>query len=275
MGAVHTDVEPEGRLEEVYGYRTYITGDKDQRSKSAILYLPDFFSLKLVNNKLLADRYAKETGCKVLIPDIVPGGGADAGYLAHMDVVMDAKAGYLSKFWAILNVLTLLPAVLMGKPGPVMPEIIRYARAMKKDLPDGGKLGVCGFCWGGYGSTNLCKVPLEDEGSTALIDAQFTGHPSFMTMPDMFVDNIKAFKVPFSAAIAETDNQVNEKLALEAEAALREKVGPAEENRYEIKIYKGAAHGFCVRNRPTVKEEADASEAACKQAVDWFNKYLN
>jgi dienelactone hydrolase len=274
-GAVHTDAEPQGRLEEIYGYKTYITGDVDQRSESAILYLPDFFSLQLVNNKLLADRYAKETGCKVLIPDIVPGAGAHPGYLAHMDIVMDPNAGILSKIWAILNVLPLFPKVMMGKPAPVMPEIIRIARAMKKDLPKGGKLGVCGFCWGGYGAVNLMSVPTEEGGSTPLIDASFTGHPSFMTMPDMFVDNVKAFKVPLSAAIAETDNQVNEKLALEAEAELREKVGSAEENRYEIKIYKGAVHGFCVRNRPSVQVEAEASETAAKQAVEWFKKYLN
>jgi dienelactone hydrolase len=274
-GAVHTDAEPQGRLEELYGYKTYITGDTDQRSKSTILYLPDFFSLQLVNNKLLADRYAKETGCKVLIPDIVPGAGAHPGYMLHMDVILDPNASYLSKFWAILNVLPLVPKVMMGRPAPVMPEIIRIARAIRKDLPEGGKLGVCGFCWGGYGAVNLMSVPLEEGGSTPLIDAVFTGHPSFLTMPDMFVDNVKAFKVPLSVAIAETDNQVNEKMALEAEAVLREKVGGGEENGYEIKIYKGAVHGFCVRCRPGVEVEARASEEAAGQGVDWFKRYLN
>ncbi len=71
-GAAHNHAEPKGTIETIHGIRTYVAGGSDPaRSKSAIIYLPDGFSLKLVNNKLLADEYAAGTGCKVYIPDVV------------------------------------------------------------------------------------------------------------------------------------------------------------------------------------------------------------
>jgi hypothetical protein len=71
-GAAHNHAEPKGTMETIHGMRTYVAGGSDPaRSKSAIIYLPDAFSLKLVNNKLLADEYAAGTGCKVYIPDVV------------------------------------------------------------------------------------------------------------------------------------------------------------------------------------------------------------
>lgn len=53
---VHNHAEAIGQFETLYGWKTYVTGDAN--AKSAILYLPDAFGLKLVNNKLLAGRYA-------------------------------------------------------------------------------------------------------------------------------------------------------------------------------------------------------------------------
>lgn len=165
--------------------------------------------------------------------------------------------------------------VFYAGPEKAFPDILRYARAVKKDLPEGAKLGVCGFCWGGYGSTNLCAEPAVEGGNEPLIGAQFTGHPSRLKVPDMIVNAVSKFRVPYSAAIAQNDFQVDEKLGLEIEAALTEKVGPAGENDWQINIYKGASHGFSVRARPHVELEIEAYHVSAKQAVDWFNKYLN
>ncbi len=107
-----------------------------------------------------------------------------------------------------------------------------------------------------------------------MIDAQFTGHPSRLNVPDDILNAVSKYKVPYSAAIAEIDFQVDEKLGLEVEAGLRDKVGAAEDHDWQIKFYKGASHGFCVRARPHVQKEVEAFHAAARQAIDWFNKYL-
>ena len=164
--------------------------------------------------------------------------------------------------------------IIGGAPG-AFPEVLRYAREMKADMAEGGKLGVCGFCWGGYGSTNLCCETSVEGGEERLIDAQFCGHPSALKTPDMIVEAIKKYKVPYSCAVAELDFMYNEKVALETEAVLRKEVGVAEENDYEQVVYKGANHGFCVRAKPGDEKDNDGYHKAAKQAVDWFNKYLN
>lgn len=58
---------PVGTYKQLHGYNTYITPATPSPTAHTILYLPDVFSHKLVNNQLLADRYAAETGCTVIV----------------------------------------------------------------------------------------------------------------------------------------------------------------------------------------------------------------
>ena len=44
-----------------------------QPSKSAVVLLTDIFGLPLVNCKIMADRFAKEVGCDVWVPDMFNG----------------------------------------------------------------------------------------------------------------------------------------------------------------------------------------------------------
>lgn len=275
QGSKHDFADPQGHFETVYGINTYVTGDQNATSKSVILYLPDFFSINLVNNKILADRYAKGTGCKVLFPDLIAGGGANVDSLVYLDYFTDKNASIWTKIWAIWGMLPILWLMRSEGPEGKFPTVLKYARAIKKDLGPGGKLGVAGFCWGGYGSTMLCLEKAVEGGSENLIDAQFNAHPSKLKLPDNIVDAIAKGKVPYSCAVAETDMMLDEKKGREVEAAVRERVGPPEGNNYEFVHYKGAVHGFAVRARPSVKEDMELYEKATKQAVDWYNKYLN
>ena len=270
-GSVHDHAEPTGHFDTLYGWKTYISGDVN--AKSAILYLPDAFGLKLVNNKLLADRYAAGTGCKVLIPDLLWRGGADPSYMDAVEKFMTPGASFFAKLWYFFQIApTIIPFMIFGAAPKTYPEILKYARAMRADLAPGGKLGVAGFCWGGYGSTNLGAAKAVEGGSEPLTDAQFTGHPSQLKTPDMIVDAIAA-KVPYSCAVAQLDMRFNEKVSQEVEAVVRAKVGPPEENHNEFVIHKGCIHGFCVRATPGTSS-MDGYHAATKQATNWFNKYL-
>lgn len=195
-GSLHDHTEPTGHFETLHGWKTYVAGDAD--AKSAILYLPDAFGLKLVNNRLLADRYAAGTGCKVLIPDLLWRGGADPSYMHAVETFLTPGTGFFTKLWYFMQIApAIVPFMIFGSAPRVYPDVLKYARAMRKDLAPGGKLGVAGFCWGGYGSTNLCTEMAVEGESEPLIDAQFNGHPSQLKTPDMVVDAIAA-KVPVS-----------------------------------------------------------------------------
>lgn len=279
-GFVHTYAEPTGKMETIHGIRTYVTGGSDpSRSKSAIIYLTDAFALRLVNNKLLADKYASSTGCRVLIPEVVYNGGLDPSLMPQMEVAM----GSLER-WSVDSVLhkayatiCLLPKVLsfllLGHPAKAYPKILQYARAVRRDLPAGGKLGVAGFCWGGWGSTKLCTEANIEGGTERLIDAQFNGHPSYMLpTPNMFIEAIQKFNVPYSSAIADVDFEFNGAVAAKTEAMLRNKLG--ERYRYEFRVYEGCNHGFCIRAKDDAANK-EGYEAAAKQATTWFSHHLN
>lgn len=88
------------------------------------------------------------------------------------------------------------------------------------------------------------------------------------------MDAIGKFKVPYLCAVAQNDFMLGEKAAMETEAVLREKVGSPEDCNYKFTIYKGCAHGFCVRAKPGTPG-MDGYHAAANEAISWFNRYLN
>ena len=247
-GAVHNHGTVTGSIETLYGKECYVANPPStSTSRSAILFLTDAFGLELINNKLLADKYAAQTGFKVIVPDIIPGGPAPVSLMNTMDDLMAPVAwtdiwGQLRRVYAAFAVVTaMIPFMYRAAPEGAYPQVLSFARAMRAGLPAGSKMGVAGFCWGGFGSTKLCTETI-DGGSEKLIDAQFCAHPSGLKAPDMVVDAVSS-KVPYSMAIGEKDIMMGKGQALETEAALKQKVGEPDVNDYEIKIYPGCGHG--------------------------------
>lgn len=91
----------------------------------------------------------------------------------------------------------------------------------------------------------------------------------------MILDALTTFETPYSLAIGDKDILLKEKEVLSTQATARQQVGEEEDNNYELKIYKDCKHGFAVRAAPGNKVESDAAEEAAKQAIAWYNKYLN
>ncbi|KAF1978117.1 alpha/beta-hydrolase [Bimuria novae-zelandiae CBS 107.79] len=221
--------EPKGTMENLHGLPTYVaTPQGGSASTSTILYLTDAMGLDLVNNKVLADAYASATGLRVLVPDIIPGGPMPASVLDTMDTIMKPVALF--------------------------------------DIYD-QKLGLAGFCWGGYFSVNLCAHAVVEGGDERLIDAAFAAHPSLLNAPADVVNAVVSWKTSLSLAHAGEDFMLTMAKVEAAEAELREKVGRGEgENGcwYEVKTFKGWRHGFAAR----------AADEAKAQAVEWFKRWL-
>jgi dienelactone hydrolase len=243
-GVHHEHGTATGKEETLYGKNCYIaSAPASSTSKSAILFLTDAFGLDLINNKLLADKYAAQTGFKVVVPDIIPGGPAPI-YLMNTMYEVTAPVAWLD-IWGQLRrisaifvaITTMVPFIYRAAPAGAYPHVLTFARAMRADLPAGAKMGVAGFCWGGFGSTKLCTETAVEGGSEKLIDAQYCGHPSGLTVPDMILDAVSKLKVPYSMAIGGEDFALGKAQVLQTEAALKQKVGEPEENNYEIRSY--------------------------------------
>ncbi|KAF2268132.1 alpha/beta-hydrolase [Lojkania enalia] len=278
--------DPVGEETTIHGTKTYVAGRPGgTTSQSTIIFYTDAFGLKLVNNKLLADAYASATGFRVLVPDIIPGGAMDPVILGMMDKVMEPVPlfnilGHLSRIKNLLHAATyFVPFFIHAWPSSEasFSPCLEYARKVKAELPPGSKLGVAGFCWGGYQAVNLCHQTAVDGGLEKLVDASFSAHPSGLDLPNDIVKAVITFKVPVSIAQAEKDFAVPTKKVQEAEAILRQKAGMGDGQDgfdYQITYYKDASHGFAVRAKPGSEIEAKGADDAKAQAIEWFKKWL-
>ncbi|PSN69831.1 alpha/beta-hydrolase [Corynespora cassiicola Philippines] len=269
---------PEGTIETIAGISTYVAkSPSDEVSPSTIIFITDAFGFNLTNSKLLADNYALRTGCRVLVPDIIPGGGVPADSLELMESVT-SPVGILNLPGQILRVYNgirmmsrFLPFALRTRN--IFPSVLSYARSIRSELPPGGKLGAAGFCWGGLQTTKLSAESAVEDGEAPLLDAHFTAHPAGIKIPDEFVSAATKFHVPISVAVGDKDSVLPKDSAEELKLGLEGKFDK-DRGQFEVVIYSDCGHGFAVRADPKKTVENKAADEAAQQAVDWFRKHL-
>ena len=134
-------------------------------------------------------------------------------------------------------------------------DFISAANFLKTHDSSNGKLGVVGFCFGGYIS-NMLAATLPDEIDAAV---PFYGTPA----KDPVVDNVRG---PLMLHFAELDKRVNG--SWPAYKALLEK----NKAKYQAFIYPGVNHGF--HNDSTGRYNKDAAELAWSRTLQFFGNHL-
>ena len=134
-------------------------------------------------------------------------------------------------------------------------DFIAAASYLKSHAQSNGKLGVVGFCFGGYISNFLAAAAPE------LVDAAvpFYGTPAASEL----VKNVKA---PLLLQFAENDKRVNDSWP-NYETVLK-----ANKVDYQAFVYPGTQHGF--HNDSTSRYEPQAAELAWQRTLAFFNKHL-
>ncbi len=117
-----------------------------------------------------------------------------------------------------------------------------------------GKVGVVGFCFGGWVS-NMMAVRIPDLAAAV---PYYGGQPASEDVP-----NIKA---PLLLHYASLDTRVNEGWP-DYEAALK-----ASNKNYIAWMYENANHGF--HNDTTPRYDKEAAELSWKRTIDFFNEKL-
>ncbi|SHJ48776.1 dienelactone hydrolase family protein [Pseudozobellia thermophila] len=117
-----------------------------------------------------------------------------------------------------------------------------------------GKIGVVGFCFGGWIS-NMMAVRIPDLAAAV---------PFYGGQPKEDIDKIKA---PLMLQFAGLDERVNAGWP-EYEKALKENG-----KKYEAYTYPDVNHGF--HNTSTPRYDKAAAELAWKRTMDFFRKHLN
>jgi carboxymethylenebutenolidase len=134
-------------------------------------------------------------------------------------------------------------------------DFVAAAKFVKAQDSTNGKLGVVGFCFGGY-ITNMLAASLPE-----VVDAgvPFYGTPA----KDSIVGNIKG---PMMLQFAELDKRVNATWPA-YESLLKQK-----NVDYQAFVYPGVNHGF--HNDSTGRYNDDAAELAWSRTLSFFGKHL-
>lgn len=103
-GSVHPGA-PTGDEETLHGFPTYITSPPLELFPSGptatVVIISDAFGWKLPNARLLADRYARRAGWRVLLPDFLNGTCLDSALLEDIKIVTGSKTGILGKMYVL------------------------------------------------------------------------------------------------------------------------------------------------------------------------------
>lgn len=135
----------------------------------------------------------------------------------------------------------------------MLEDFIAAFEYLKNHPECNGKVGVVGFCFGGWIS-NMMAVKVPDLGAAV---------PFYGGQPTEDIDKINA---PLLLHFGELDKRVNEGWPA-YENALKE-----HGKKYEAFIYENANHGF--HNDTTPRYDREAAELAWKRTIDFFNKHL-
>lgn len=135
-------------------------------------------------------------------------------------------------------------------------DFIAAAKFLQAHESSSGKLGVVGFCFGGYIS-NMLAATLPQLVSAAV---PFYGTPA----KDDIVGNVRG---PLLLQFAELDPRVNATWPA-YEASLKQNGVD-----YEAHIYAGVNHGF--HNDSTARYNAEAAELAWSRTLSFFGKHLS
>lgn len=137
----------------------------------------------------------------------------------------------------------------------MLEDFIAAFEALKKNKDCNGKVGVVGFCFGGW-IANMMAVRVPDLAAAVPF---YGGQPS--------VDDVPKIQAPLLLHFASLDTRVNEGWPA-YEAALK-----ANHKSYQAFMYENVNHGF--NNDTTPRFDKAAADLAWTRTVDFFKSKLS
>ncbi len=167
-----------------------------------------------------------------------------------------------------------LPFFAVNYIGKSYPRVKAFVAALRAAEGPDTKLAVAGYCWGGKHALLLSHEtiggpsPPHSQPPRPLINAAFTGHPGFVSLPADLDDTVVA---PVSFALGELDTSLPPSKVAAIRQLAEAKAPPL---TGEVRTYVGVGHGFCVRADLWLGDRAAAAAAAEDQCIAWFNEHL-
>ncbi|KAJ3568984.1 hypothetical protein NP233_g5346 [Leucocoprinus birnbaumii] len=235
-------VTHEGKHQKINGVDVYVATPAVEYPKDkAILFLPDVFGIEFINNKLLADDFARN-GFFTVIPDYLNGDALEPDAMQ--------KPGFNVGAWFANHGA--------DKTRPPLDKVIA-------GLKDQGvkEFAAIGYC---FGARYVFDLALEN-----VIKASVVCHPSLIQVPADIEKYRDESKAPLLINSCTFDTQFPPEAGKKADEILGGgKFAPGYENAF----WEGCTHGFAVRGDLSDPKVKAGKEGAFKNSVEWFIKHF-
>ncbi|VDC04521.1 unnamed protein product [Peniophora sp. CBMAI 1063] len=234
---------PAGSYLDIAGVKCYIAEPSGEYDKTkAVIYLCDGFGFELVNNRLLADDFARN-GYKVVIPDLFEGEPVSPAIFDDPEL----RAHFDWPEW-------------IGRHSPThnLPRVKGVINALK--IEGVSRLGATGYCYGGR-----IVFDLTFDGE---IDVAATAHPSMLSVEDLERYS-STVPIPLLINACEFDEAFGHDKQEKARELFKNfKPG------FDMHYFEECTHGFAIRGDLRDPKVKAGKERAFKNTVEWFWKYL-
>lgn len=171
------------------------------------------------------------------------------------------------RYHAFRALAAAIPWMMRTGIGKTHPVVRKFFSDLRKEEGQYLSVGAAGFCWGGKHAIMLAQDAKIDD--MPLVDAVFTGHPSFLEIPS----DIEKLTKPVSFAIGDKDVQVSVEGAGKIKAIVE---ALPEGAKGELQLYENCGHGFCLRADVSYEDSKIAQQAvdAEEQCIAWFQRHF-
>ncbi|KAF7374409.1 Dienelactone hydrolase endo-1,3,1,4-beta-D-glucanase [Mycena sanguinolenta] len=240
--AVTHDGTPEGQMTEIGGIPCYVaTPTVDYPKDKIVLFLTDAHGMGLVNNKLLADDYARN-GFKTIVPDLFNGDPVPVAALSPDAPPFDWPS------W--------LPKHGSAQTRPLIDAVMSALKA--EGVSD---FACCGYCFGARYTFDLAFE--------RLIKVAAVAHPSLLKRPE----DIETYRDKAIAPLL-INGCTHDPVFPPADQDKADEILKDFTPGYKRVYWEGATHGFAVKGDLSDPEVWKAKSGAFKETVEWFNKYM-
>ncbi|RDX50826.1 dienelactone hydrolase endo-1,3,1,4-beta-D-glucanase [Polyporus arcularius HHB13444] len=238
---VRHEGQPEGKIEKIGGVECYVaTPTGDYPKDKVVLFLTDVFGIPLVNNKLLADDFARN-GYRTVMPDILVGDALPEDVFTRTDFDREA--------W-----------IARHGPDSWVPVVDAVVAALQAEGVTW--IGTTGYC---FGAPPAWHLALKGASKVTVVS-----HPSRLRVPEDLEEYRDKAKAPLLINSCEVDPQFGPDAQKIADELLGGgKFAPG----YERTYWEGCTHGFAVRGDLSNPKVKAGKEGAFEATVKFYNKY--